>query len=91
MSEENGNGAPSDEAPEERDELLEAIEAARASLGDDEAWQRVEDIASEQQRPDEVAARRGLPVDEFVPKGLLNAYNESTKTPAEAGVGEAGR
>jgi len=28
------------------------------------------------QRPDEVAARRGLPADSFVPKGLLKAYNE---------------
>jgi small subunit ribosomal protein S5 len=28
------------------------------------------------QRPDEVAARRGLDPEEFVPKGLLNAYNE---------------
>jgi len=31
------------------------------------------------QRPDEVAARRGLPADTFVPKGLLNAYNERQK------------
>jgi small subunit ribosomal protein S5 len=28
------------------------------------------------QRPDEVAARRGLPADSFVPKGMLKAYNE---------------
>jgi len=28
------------------------------------------------QRPDEVAARRGLPADEFVPKALLAAYTE---------------
>jgi small subunit ribosomal protein S5 len=28
------------------------------------------------QRPDEVAARRGLPADSFVPKGLLKAYTE---------------
>src|SRR5262245_9332775 len=28
------------------------------------------------QRPDEVAARRGLAADEFVPKGLLQAYTE---------------
>ena len=28
------------------------------------------------QRPDEVAARRGLPADEFVPKGVLKAYTE---------------
>ena len=40
-------------------------------------------------RPDEVAARRGLAADEFVPKGLLNAYNErakaSERVPSEAG------
>ena len=37
------------------------------------------------QRPDEVAARRGLPADEFVPKGLLAAYEErSRRQPAEA-------
>ena len=40
------------------------------------------------QRPDEVAARRGLAADEFVPKGLLNAYNErakaSERVPSEA-------
>ena len=28
------------------------------------------------QRPDEVAARRGLAADEFVPKGMLKAYSE---------------
>ena len=28
------------------------------------------------QRPDEVAKRRGLAPDEFVPKGLLKAYND---------------
>ena len=32
------------------------------------------------QRPDQIAARRGLHADEFVPKGLLNAYNERQKT-----------
>ncbi len=31
------------------------------------------------QRPDEVAARRGIPAEDFVPKGLLNAYNERQK------------
>ena len=31
------------------------------------------------QRPDEVAARRGLAADEFVPKGVLKAYNERKK------------
>jgi len=36
------------------------------------------------ERPDEVAKRRGLPAEEFVPKGLLRAYNESKhRTPAE--------
>ncbi|MEX2625439.1 MAG: 30S ribosomal protein S5 [Ilumatobacteraceae bacterium] len=28
------------------------------------------------QRPDEVAARRGIPADSFVPKGMLAAYEE---------------
>src|SRR6188508_1094124 len=28
------------------------------------------------QRPDQVAKRRGLAAEEFVPKGMLNAYNE---------------
>jgi small subunit ribosomal protein S5 len=28
------------------------------------------------QRPDEVAKRRGIPVDSFVPKGMLKAYQE---------------
>jgi small subunit ribosomal protein S5 len=31
-------------------------------------------------RPDEIAQLRGLPADEFVPKGLLDAYNESERT-----------
>lgn len=31
------------------------------------------------QRPDEVARRRGLTADEFVPKGLLKAYNETKR------------
>ncbi|MEI6402427.1 MAG: 30S ribosomal protein S5 [Actinomycetota bacterium] len=31
------------------------------------------------QRPDVVAARRGLPADEFVPKGVLRSYNERQK------------
>ena len=31
------------------------------------------------QRPDEVGARRGLAADEFVPKGVLKAYNERKK------------
>jgi small subunit ribosomal protein S5 len=37
------------------------------------------------QRPDEVAARRGLDADEFVPKGLLNAYNERNRGRATDG------
>jgi small subunit ribosomal protein S5 len=39
------------------------------------------------QRPDTVASRRGIPADEFVPKGLLNAYTETRRSqiaPAEA-------
>jgi small subunit ribosomal protein S5 len=31
------------------------------------------------QRPDEVAKRRGLPADSFVPKGMLRAYEERQK------------
>jgi len=31
-------------------------------------------------RPDEVAKRRGLSEDEFVPRGLLRAFNESKKS-----------
>jgi small subunit ribosomal protein S5 len=38
------------------------------------------------QRPDEVAKRRGLPVEEFTPKGMLAAYNERQKQLA-SGVG----
>jgi small subunit ribosomal protein S5 len=34
-------------------------------------------------RPDEIARLRGLSADEFVPKGLLNAYNESKRGPIE--------
>ena len=37
-------------------------------------------------RPDEVARLRGLPADEFVPKGLLDAYNETRR--ANLPVGE---
>jgi small subunit ribosomal protein S5 len=33
------------------------------------------------QRPDVVAKRRGLSAEEFVPKGLLAAYNESQRGP----------
>ena len=31
------------------------------------------------QRPDVVAARRGLAAEEFVPKGVLKSYNERQK------------
>jgi hypothetical protein len=31
-------------------------------------------------RPDDVAKRRGLSADEFVPRGLLRAFNESKKS-----------
>jgi small subunit ribosomal protein S5 len=34
------------------------------------------------QRPDEVAKRRGLPADSFVPKGLLRAYTERERAVA---------
>jgi len=37
------------------------------------------------QRPDEVAKRRGIPADTFVPKGLLRAYEERQREMA-AGV-----
>ena len=30
-------------------------------------------------RPDEVARLRGIPADEFVPKGMLNAYKDRRK------------
>jgi small subunit ribosomal protein S5 len=35
-------------------------------------------------RPDEVARLRGLHADEFVPKGMLAAYNESQRGPQPA-------
>ncbi len=53
-----------------------AINVARATIGGLKALQR----------PDVVAKRRGLAAEEFVPKGLLAAYNESQRgpvTPAE--------
>ncbi len=40
------------------------------------------------QRPDEVAKRRGIPAESFVPKGLLNAYNERQKQMAAGGSAE---
>jgi small subunit ribosomal protein S5 len=39
------------------------------------------------QRPDEVAKRRGIPAESFVPKGLLNAYNEREKQLAAGASG----
>lgn len=38
------------------------------------------------QRPDEVAARRGIPADSFVPKGLLKAYNDRKRAVASGEV-----
>ena len=38
------------------------------------------------QRPDEVAKRRGLDAEEFVPKGLLRAYNERQRSGGSAEV-----
>jgi small subunit ribosomal protein S5 len=34
------------------------------------------------QRPDEVAKRRGLAAEDFVPKGMLKAYNDRKTAPA---------
>ena len=34
-------------------------------------------------RPDEIARLRGLAPEEFVPKGLLDAYNESERGPVQ--------
>ena len=39
-------------------------------------------------RPDEVARLRGLHADEFVPKGMLAAYNESQRGPQPPAVPE---
>ena len=41
------------------------------------------------QRPDEIAARRGLTPEECIPKGLLDAYNERNKKPATQEAGAA--
>jgi small subunit ribosomal protein S5 len=38
------------------------------------------------QRPDEVAKRRGLPAESFVPKGMLRAYEERQKQIASGEV-----
>ncbi len=41
------------------------------------------------QRPDDVAKRRGIPAGSFVPKGLLDAYNERQKQMAAGAAGGA--
>src|SRR5918998_853608 len=46
-----------------------AINVARATI----------DGLKSLQRPEDVAKRRGLATDEFVPKGMLNAYNDRKK------------
>jgi small subunit ribosomal protein S5 len=51
-----------------------AINVARATIGGLKGLQR----------PDVVAKRRGLAAEEFVPKGLLNSYNESQRRPSPA-------
>jgi small subunit ribosomal protein S5 len=38
------------------------------------------------ERPDEVAKRRGIPAEDFVPKGLLRAYNERKNQPPAEGA-----
>ena len=53
-----------------------AINVARATI----------DGLRELQRPDEVAKRRGIPAETFVPKGLLKAYNERKKVLAAGEV-----
>ncbi|NND74139.1 MAG: 30S ribosomal protein S5 [Ilumatobacter sp.] len=42
------------------------------------------------QRPDEIAKRRGIPAESFVPKGLLDAYNERQKQMAAGATASAG-
>ena len=41
------------------------------------------------ERPDEIAKRRGIPAESFVPKGLLNAYNERQKQMAAGATGSS--
>jgi small subunit ribosomal protein S5 len=43
------------------------------------------------QRPDEVAKRRGIPADEFVPKGMLAAYTQRQRGVARVADEEAGQ
>ena len=40
------------------------------------------------QRPEDIAKRRGLPAEDFVPKGLLRAYNERQRDVATTVGGE---
>ena len=40
------------------------------------------DALAKLKRPDEVAKLRGLDASEFVPKGLLDAYNETRRGPS---------
>ncbi len=42
------------------------------------------------QRPDEVAKRRGIPAEEFVPKGMLAAYTQRQRGAARVADEEAG-
>jgi small subunit ribosomal protein S5 len=42
------------------------------------------------QRPDEVARRRGIPAEEFVPKGMLAAYTQRQRGTARVADEEAG-
>jgi len=53
-----------------------AINVARATIAG------LQDL----QRPDDVAKRRGLEAEEFVPKGMLRAYNERKKASTTAEV-----
>jgi small subunit ribosomal protein S5 len=43
------------------------------------------------QRPDEVAKRRGIPADEFVPKGMLAAYTQRQRGTARVADDEGGQ
>ena len=42
------------------------------------------------QRPEDIAKRRGIPAEDFVPKGLLRAYNETQKGASRAPAAEEG-
>lgn len=43
-----------------------------------------------QRRPDDIARLRDLPADTFVPKGLLNSYNETEKSRGRGTQGDTG-